>query len=165
MVLGDERAAVTVVEFFDPECESCRVFHPMTKMLLQEFEGKIKLQYRYAAFHRNSEMAIRILEASRLQNRYWEVLDLLFQHQPEWGSHADPKPELIWNYLVEAKIDIKAIKDEMFSDSIKSILEQDRKDVELLGVRMTPAFFVNGEPLLEFGYQELRELVLKNLKN
>lgn len=162
--LGTPNAPVTVVEFFDPECETCRRFHPMTKMLLQEFEGKIRLVFRYAPFHANSKFAVQILEAARKQNKYWEVLDVLYQYQPQWGDHHHPQPELIWTYLPQvAGLNIDQVKTDMNDPAIQKILEQDMTDGRQLGVQRTPQFFVNGEPLLNFGYEQLRQLVLSHI--
>ena len=41
------------------------------------------------------------------QGRYWEMLESLFAHQPEWGSHHDPKPERIPDYAKELGLDMK----------------------------------------------------------
>lgn len=163
MILGSREAPVTVVEFFDPECESCRAFHPLVKMLLEEFKDKVQVHFRYAAFHGNSAFAIKILEASRQQNKYWEVLEILYQYQPQWGDHHNPRPELIWTYLDGLDLDIVALKNDMTNIDIEKIIQQDAADGASLGVRMTPSFFVNGEPLTSFGYQQLRELVMKHL--
>jgi len=165
MSLGEASAKVVIVEFFDPECESCRRFHPLTKMLLDEFKGQIKLVLRYAPFHPNSKFAVQILEASRKQNLYFEVLDKLYQYQPQWGDHHHPRPELIWNYLPEiAGLDVEKLKADMSDPETNKIIDQDLQDGQKLGVQRTPQFFVNGEPLLNFGYQELRELVLSHIK-
>ena len=162
--LGSPLAPVTVVEFFDPECETCRRFHPMTKMLLQEFDGKVQMLFRYAPFHANSKFAIQILEAARQQNRYWEVLDVLYQYQPQWGDHHNPRPELIWTYLVEVGgLDIAQLKVDMNGPGIQKMIEQDLGDGRQLGVQRTPQFFVNGDPLLDFGYEQLRQLVIKHI--
>ncbi len=162
--LGSPLAPVTIVEFFDPECETCRRFHPMTKMLLQEFDGKVQMMFRYAPFHANSKFAIQILEAARQQNRYWEVLEVLYQYQPQWGDHHNPRPELIWTYLVDVGgLDIPRLKVDMNEPGIQKMIEQDLSDGRQLGVQRTPQFFVNGEPLLNFGYEQLRQLVLKHI--
>lgn len=153
-----------VVEFFDPECESCREFHPITKGLMKEYEGKLKLVLRYAPFHQNSVKAIRLLEAARKQNRYWEALDVLFQYQPQWGSHHDPRPELMWTYISHVPgIDMERLKTDVNDLAIKDLIELDRADGQALGVRMTPSFFVAGEPLTQFGPGPLRELIEKHL--
>jgi hypothetical protein len=38
--LGSADAPVTLVEFYDPECESCRAFHPTVKKILKDYDGK-----------------------------------------------------------------------------------------------------------------------------
>ena len=110
---GNPEAKVILVEFFDPQCESCREFHPIMNAFLSEYEGKIQLVLRYAAFHGDSIFAIKILEAAKKQDKYWEALQILFEHQPEWGNHHNPNPELVWNYLPRLGIDIEKIKKDM----------------------------------------------------
>ena len=39
--LGTSHPLVYLVEFLDPECETCRVFYPLVKSLLEEFDGKV----------------------------------------------------------------------------------------------------------------------------
>jgi len=44
--LGAASAPVTIVEFFDPECESCRAMYPIVKEVLKEFDGRARLVIR-----------------------------------------------------------------------------------------------------------------------
>jgi protein-disulfide isomerase len=143
--LGNSAAKVTVVEFLDPECESCRAVSPHVKYLYKKYEGQVRLVIRYAPFHRNSEFAIRILEAARYQDKYWSALDVLFETQPEWGDHHNPQPEKIFDYLPRAFVDVQRIRDEMQDPAIAKALSQDVEDGKTLGVRGTPTFFVNGK--------------------
>jgi protein-disulfide isomerase len=161
--LGPEKAEVYLVEFLDPECESCRNFHPLLKSILSEFDGRVQLIVRYAAFHANSVFAIKILEAARNQNKYWETLQILYDYQDYWGGHHDPKPELIWHYLPKIGLDIEKIRSDMNDVKIMSLIEQDQKDGQALGVNGTPTFFINGRPLEEFSYQYLREQIAQEL--
>jgi predicted DsbA family dithiol-disulfide isomerase len=94
---------------------------------------------------------IRILEASRKQGKYWEVLENLFQYQPLWGSHHDPKPDLVWKYLPETGVDIEKIKKDMMDPAIDEMMAREVSDAESLGVRGNPTFFVNGKMLQVFG--------------
>ena len=80
--LGPEPAKVTVVEFFDPECESCRAMYPIVKQVMSEFEGRMLLVIRYMPLHQNSVYAASLLEASRAQNKYWEFLEEMLARQP-----------------------------------------------------------------------------------
>lgn len=154
--MGNKSAKVYLVEFFDPECESCREFYPFVKSLLSEFDGKVQLVLRYATYHQNSAFAVKILEASGKQGKYWETLNLLFETQPHWGDHHDPRPEIIWQYLPGLGLDVEKIRADLEDPSVLKIIDQDRIDGMQLGVRGTPTFFVNGKPLDYFGEEALR---------
>lgn len=161
---GDASAKVFIVEFFDPECESCREFHPYMHSILSDYAGKVQLVMRYAPFHGNSMFAIKILEAARMQNKYWEALEIMFQHQPEWGNHHNPRPELIWEFLPRLGIDVAEVKKHMDDASIQEIIAQDQKDGQQLNVRATPTFFVNGKAVEQFGPDHLRVAIDAALK-
>ncbi|POB14770.1 disulfide bond formation protein DsbA [Halobacteriovorax sp. DA5] len=161
--MGPDNAKVVLVEFLDPECESCRAFSPYVKEIMNKYEGKVKLVVRYAAFHKNSAYAISILEAARKQGKYWETLDLLFKSQPAWGNHHNPRPDLIWNYLTTLDLDIDKIKSDMHDPKFMEWIRQDAEDGKALGVRGTPTFFINGKPLERFSYQQLELQIREEL--
>lgn len=158
-VLGNEKAVVHLVEFLDPECESCRAFYPFVKQLMADYPGKIRLYIRYTPFHPNSKFAVRILEAARKQGQFWKTLELLFYYLPQWGSHHNPQPELIWDYLPTIGLDVEKIRKDMNDAEIDEIIAQDEADGKTLDVRKTPTFFVNGKPLPSFGHQQLRDAI------
>ncbi len=155
--MGNENSKVTIVEFLDPECESCRAVYPDVKAIVKEFDTKLVV--RYAPFHHNSLFAIKILEGARKQNKYWETLDLLFETQPEWGSHHNPQPEIIWNHLPKLGLDVEKIRSEMNDPAVFDMVEVEKADGAKLGVRGTPTFFVNGKMVQEFGMEYLRNAV------
>lgn len=161
---GASQPLVYLVEFLDPECETCRVFYPLVKTLLEEFDGKIQLVVRYAPLHQNSKLAIKILEASRLQGKYWEAMEVLFKYQPEWGSHHDPKPELLWTYLPEAGVDVEKVRESLTDPELDQLIEREVQDGTHLGVRATPTFFVNGQELKVFSFEGLRDLIRTELE-
>lgn len=161
---GKSEAKVYLVEFFDPECESCRAFNPYVKKIISKFDGKVQLVLRYAPFHRNSVFVVKILEASKKQDKYWETLGLLFESQPYWADHHNPRPDLIWGYLPSIGVDIEKIKKDMEDSMIGSIIEADIKDGKDLGVNGTPTFFVNGKILNEFSEQGLENAVAEAVK-
>ncbi len=63
-VIGPSDAPVTIVEFFDLSCETCRAFHPFVKKILSDHPKDVRLVIRYAPFHEGSDEAVRILEAA-----------------------------------------------------------------------------------------------------
>jgi protein-disulfide isomerase len=51
----------------------------------------------------------------------------------------------------------------MDNPAIAKIIEQDMADVKALNVQKTPGYFVNGKPLLDFGYKQLYQLIQTEL--
>lgn len=158
--LGSANAPVTIIEFFDPACEACRAFYPIVKDILAEYGDNVRVVLRYVAFHgATSEEAIRVLEAARMQGLYEPILEALLREQPRWAAHGAPEPELTLEIAVKAGLDAAAARTQMLAPQTVGILNQDSADVETVGVRQTPTFFVNGKPLDPFGEAELRALV------
>lgn len=159
-ILGPEDAPVTIVEFFDPACEACRAFYPVVEDIMEEHGDAVRVVIRYTPFHgAASEQAIRVLEAARMQDVYEPVLEAVLQEQPRWASHGNPEPGLILQIAATGGLDAEAAQTQILSPDVVAILNQDRADVETVGVRQTPTFFVNGRPLDPFGEAELRRVV------
>jgi protein-disulfide isomerase len=162
---GSADAKVTIVEFFDPACETCRAFHPIVEELLASNPGKVRVVMRYAPFHKDSDYVVKALEAARLQGKYWQALEAVYGAQPTWASHGNPDTRKIWQPLRRAGIDVEKAQEEMNSAEIAARLQQDMADVQQLQVTKTPGFFVNGKPLIKFGAKELKNLVSQEILN
>ena len=156
---GQNKNSVTIVEFLDPECEACGAFHPIIKKVFNEYEKETQLVIRYLDNHNNSKFAIRLLEAARKQGKFKEALDVIFKYQPKWADHYNPKPQLLWDFLPEAGLDMVKLKSDFDSNFIDGMLNLDRTDASKLKVRGTPTFFVNGKRLPSLSYQALLDLV------
>jgi len=157
-IFGPKDAPVTIVEFFDPACESCRAFHPIVKDIMAAYPDEVRVVLRYAAFHPPSEQAIRLLEAARLQGKLEPVLERLLETQPRWAPHGRT-PDNVWNLLDGTGLDVARAQQESLMPHIVGVLNQDAADIKAFNVKGTPTFFVNGKPLPSFGEDQLRELV------
>lgn len=158
-VIGPANAPVTIVEFFDPSCEACRAFYPPLKQILALFPNDVRLVVRYAAFHEGSDAAVKLLEAARLQGKYEPVLEALLEYQPEWADHGKPDLDKAWSRAKDAGLDVERARRDADRAEIAAILKDDSADVQTLQVTRTPTFFVNGEPLTNFGPRPLYEMV------
>lgn len=158
-VKGPPDAKVTIVEFLDPECEACRAMHPIVQQVFNEFAGKIRLVYRYMPFHQNSMFAASALEEAREQGKFEEALSILFENQPEWGSHHEPKPELILAYLAKIGIKPESLDRARVIGKHGFKIEIDHSDGMKAGVMATPTFFINGKKLDSMGYEPLKAAV------
>ncbi len=162
-VFDNPAAKVSIVEFFDPSCETCRAFYPLVKGMVNASFGQVGLVVRYAPLHKGSDTAVRILEAARLQGKYWEALEQTLAMQPQWAAHDNPRPELIWDLIAATGLDVAKAKADADSPAIAELMRQDVADMQALKVKQTPGFFVNGTPLLDFGAAQLKALVDQEL--
>lgn len=170
--MGPVDAKVTLVEFYDPECESCAAFAPVVKKIYSDYGGKVRLVMRYMPLHKNSVTAANFLEAAGEQGKYWEALDLIFKKQGEWGEKhgAPPDPNapsvnlLFDKYAKELNIDMTKANAAISARKFEEKINRDRKDGQDLGVRRTPTFFVNGRELARFGEADLRALIDEEMK-
>ena len=158
-VKGNPDAKVTIVEFFDPACETCAAFYPFVEQLMEADPGKIKLVLRYTPFHDGSDYVVKILEAARIQGRFWETLEAVFASQSVWVAHHQAQPERLWPLLGQIGLDLEKVKKDMHDSKITDRIRQDVSDARLLQVTKTPGYFVNGKPLVQFGSQQLQSLV------
>jgi len=163
--MGDKNAKVVIVEFFDPACGTCKAFSPFLKHLMEFNPGKIRLVMRYLPLHQGSDEVVKILEAAHQQNKFWEILDDAYATQSSWTMHHVAQPQLFWKMLADTKLDIEKAKQDAKSTAIAQRIQQDITDARQLNVTKTPGFFVNGKPLIKFGYQPLQELVETEIRN
>ncbi|WP_338925025.1 thioredoxin domain-containing protein (plasmid) [Pseudomonas silesiensis] len=154
---GPANAPVTIVEFFDPSCESCRAFYPIVKKMMSQHPTDVRLVLRYVKLHKGSEEAIRLLEAARKQGVFAPVLEAVLEAQPQW--HDDAQASAAWDAAAQAGLDVAKAREEMASPEITATIERDAADAKTVGVRGTPTFFVNGKPLTNFGAQQLYDLI------
>lgn len=158
--LGENKKNISIVEFLDPECESCALFHPIIRKLYKEYHEDIQIVTRYLANHKNSKFAIKILEASREQGKYEEVLDVMFEKQHLWAMHNNEKPELLWDFLdVIPQLDIEKLKKDSSNPNIDKLIDIDKSDATNLGVKGTPTIFVNSKRLTVLSQKDLFDLV------
>jgi protein-disulfide isomerase len=161
---GDPEARVHIVEFLDPACGTCAQFYPMVKQWLNEMPGKLRLSVRHAAFHAGSEHAVKILEASRKQDKYWQTLEALLASQNQWVRNHVVQPDKVLPAIAGVGLNIDQLMADLDSVEVLQRLEQDKKDAIALKVRATPEYFVNGRPLPSFGQQQLADLVREELQ-
>ena len=163
-VFGPEEARVYLVEFTDPACETCAAFHPFTRHLMNAHPGKVKVVVRYAPFHAGADQIVRILEAASRQADYERVLELVLRTQDRWAVNHQALPEQLLAILGQAGLDVDRIRTDMDDPAISRIIQQDLADAQALGVQKTPGFFVNGRPLVDFGYEQLQRLVEEEVR-
>ena len=162
-IIGPQNAPVTIVEFFDPACETCRAFYPIVKQIMAQHPDKVRLALRYAPFHQGSDQVVKLIEAARKQGLYTPVLEALLAAQPEWADHAAPNIGIAFEAAARAGLDMGRARQDMETPEIQAVLAQDIEDLTALQVSKTPTFFVNGRSLPSFGPEQLTRLVAEEV--
>ena len=162
--LGDPAAKVHIVEFLDPACETCALFFPMVKQWMTEAPDKLRLSVRHIAFHSGSDYVVKILEASRMQDKYWQTLEALLASQRQWAINHTVQPDRVLPAIAGVGLNLDQLAADMNAMEVLARIEQDKQDSIVLKVSATPEYFVNGRPLPSFGQQQLLDLVREELQ-
>jgi protein-disulfide isomerase len=139
--LGREHAPVTVVEYGDFECPSCKGAAPAVKMLLENYDGRVRYVYRHFPLEEPHPHALGAAEAAECageQGKFWEMHDLLFANQ----QHLQPKH--LREYADRLGLDLAQytaeMDDHVYLQRIREHVDGGRRS----RVRGTPGFFVDG---------------------
>ncbi|MBC6457899.1 Na+/H+ antiporter NhaA [Actinomadura sp. HBU206391] len=139
-IRGRKDAPVTVVEYADFECPYCGQAEPVVRELLADF-GDVRYVWRHLPLsdvHPNARLAAIAAEAAAAQGAFWEMHDLLLDHQGDLGVH-----DLV-RYAREAGLDIERFRDDVRDATGAARIEEDVDSADLSGVTGTPTFFING---------------------
>jgi len=138
---GPEHAAVTIVEYGDFECPTCRAAEPAVQQLLLHHPESIRLVFRHypiESAHPHALMAAEAAEAAGADGKFWEMHDLLLAD----GAHL--KRAALEAYAARLELDLPrftaALDDEVYRQRVREHIEGAVRS----HVRATPAFFVNG---------------------
>jgi protein-disulfide isomerase len=154
---GAQHANVILVEYGDFECPSCKVAAPTVKVLLQRYAGQLKLVYRHFPLeqaHPHALMAAEAAEAAGAQGKFWEMHDLLFDHQ----THLKAKD--LQQYAEQLDLDMARYHSEMNDHIYLQKIREDIAGGTRSHIRATPTFFLdNVVQDISFGLQSLHDAI------
>lgn len=159
--IGSTDAPVTVVEYGDFECPNCKQAAPAVKLLLKHYASEVRFVFRHFPLEEVHPHALSAAEAAECaggQNRFWQMHDLLFEHQPRL------KFSQLREYAESIGLETTRFTAEMSSHIyLQRIREHVRSGVDS-SVHGTPTFFVNGHIQdVSFGMTSLFDAVEKSL--
>ncbi len=137
---GPIDAPVTVVEYGDFECPYCGRAEPVVRELLQEF-GDVRYVWRHLPLsdvHANAQLAAEAAEAAADQGAFWEMHDLLLEHQDAL------RPRDLISYAEQLGLDVDRFTMDMREHTGAARVADDVDSADLSGVSGTPTFFING---------------------
>ena len=164
--IGAPDAGLVLLEYGDYECTSCANAQPLVRHLIESFGNQMKLIYRHyplTQIHPHAELAAEAAEAAGAQGRFWEMHELLFQNS------AHLKMPAMLNYAEALELDLSRFEGEMKDRIYLQRIQAHRHSGDLLELKGTPAFFLNGKIIdVSFGLEHLEDAVyaaVKKLEN
>ena len=140
-IRGAVDAPVTVVEYGDFQCPYCGRAESVLRELLMSHGDDVTYVWRHLPLndvHPWAQQAAEAAEAAAEQGKFWEMHDLLLDHQD-----ALRLPDLL-RYAEKIGLDLERFRDDLRRHTGAPRIAEDVDSADLSGVSGTPSFFVNG---------------------
>lgn len=152
-VKGPPDAEMTLVEYLDYECPFCARATGAAAEVKEHFDGRLRYVVRHLPLqvHPHAELAAVAVEAASRQGRFWEMHELLFEHQDHLLL------EDLMSYAEQLGLDVEQFCSDLEDEELHQRIHRDLASAAESGVRGTPTFFI-GERRHE-GAHDARTLI------
>jgi protein-disulfide isomerase len=141
-IQGRLDAPIVLIEYGDYECPYCGEVYPTVKAIQQRLGNRLCFVFRNFPLldsHPHAQHAAEAAEAAGLQGKFWEMHDLLFEHQDALTD------EDITGHATALGLDASRLLREVLSGALAPRVQEDVQSGTRAGVHGTPTFFINGE--------------------
>ncbi|MCV2867543.1 DsbA family protein [Defluviimonas sp. WL0002] len=170
MVLGQEDAPVTVIEYASFTCPHCQHFHETAfDQLKTDYidTGKVKFVYREVYFDKFGLWAAMVARCGGAE-KYFGISDMIYDTQKEWLK-AENEAGIADNLR---KIGLKAgiapdaldacLKD---NDMARAMVANYQTNATKDDISGTPSFIINGQKYSNMPYDEFKQILDEKLAN
>lgn len=162
--MGREDAPVTIVEFSDFQCPYCGSFAATTgRQIIAQYvqTGKVRFGYIHFPFlGPASTLAAQASECAAEQDAFWDYHDLVFENQD--SINATRLKELAGDLGLNQQT-FDACLD---SGKYEAVVNSQGEFSQSIGVRSTPSFLINGQPLIGAqGFEVFRQVIEAELES
>jgi Na+/H+ antiporter NhaA len=140
-IRGDPDAPVTLIEYGDFECPYCGMAEPVVRALLAQLDDDLRYVWRHLPLsdvHEHAQLAAEAAEAAGAQGKFWEMHDLLLEHQDAL------RPRDLVGYAEQLGLDVDRFREELRRREHAPRVAEDVNDADASDVTGTPTFFING---------------------
>jgi protein-disulfide isomerase len=138
---GLEHAPLVLVEYGDYQCPHCGAAYPIIKDIQQQFGKKLRFIFRnfpLSEAHEYAFQAAMAAEAAGRQKKFWEMHDILYEHQESLEK------EKLLKYAKILGLSMKEFEKDLHDTTLAEIIEADFESGIRSGVNGTPSFYMNG---------------------
>lgn len=150
-VFGASNQKVLLIEYGDFQCPACGNMFPSVKQLKEQYKDKLTFVFRdmpLTNIHPNALAAATAAEAAGLQDKFYEMHDLLYQTQTNWANtNINDRAAFFENLAKQLGLDINKFKNDLTNPAIEQKIARDRSTAKHFNVTGTPAFILGGQKL------------------
>jgi protein-disulfide isomerase len=139
--IGPADAPVTLLEYGDYECPDCGNAFPIIKRLIAEEGPRLRFVFRnfpLSNVHPHASVAAQAAEAAAAHGKFWEMHDLLYEHQKNLDEYEMSR------FALQAGLEIYRFDADMSAERFAGKVAEDYESGVKSGVKGTPTFFING---------------------
>jgi len=144
---GNIESDIVLIEYSDFQCPACKAAEPAVSGLVDSFGDQLAVEYRHfplRSIHPNAQIAAQAGEAAAIQGKFWEMHDILFENQSEWGQSFNAE-RYLKQYAEEIGLNADRFAFDLKSDEVKNRVNADADEAASIGLQGTPSFVYNGE--------------------
>jgi protein-disulfide isomerase len=150
-VFGKADSKIILIEYGDLQCPPCGSAHPAIKQLVDKYSSDIAFIFRnypIPSLHPNARAAAAAAEAAGLQEKYWEMNDLIYTRQSEWSSlDVAKRTAMFSSYADSIGLNTEKFMADLSNTDITKKIDLDISIGRKAGVEGTPTFELNGEKI------------------
>lgn len=148
-IQGKGTSGVTFTEYGDYQCPYCGQYYPTVKQVTTDLGDQIKFQFRnfpLVSIHQNAFAAARAAEAAGMQNKYFEMHDLLYETQNQWSTSTGASA-VFDTYAQQLGLNVAQFKTDYASSKVNDLINADMAQGNKLGITGTPTFYLDGKQI------------------
>ncbi|OGH68858.1 MAG: hypothetical protein A3J66_02220 [Candidatus Magasanikbacteria bacterium RIFCSPHIGHO2_02_FULL_47_14] len=141
-VIGDKRAAVTVVAFEDFGCQGCKIQHDIFEELFEEYPGRIKLVWKglpITRFPYQSRQVHVYGYCANEQEKFTEFEKLALV------NNYDLSLEVLQTMIEQIEINQKKFDECLVSPDAEVFIQKNETLAKALDIQSVPTFFINNK--------------------
>lgn len=155
-IKGNINAPIKVVEFIDFQCPACAYGAKILKEIYNKHPEKISIELKHfpLRMHPHAITAAMYVECAGQQGAFWELHDLVVNHQDTWSKAPIVRPYFL-NYAKSLNLDTEALLSCTENERVRKLVMENQEEGARKGVRSTPTYFINGDMVV--GPKSLQE--------
>ncbi len=144
--IGKADAAILILEVGDVADSECRTYH---QTVWPEFKkqfvdsGRVRVAFKHVLTKENSELAAEAVECAGEQQKFFDYLDVLFDHQEDWvDKKGKDLAKVLKDYAKKVNLDTQRFGECLDYRQMRDKVMKDQQMMSRANLQSLPAFYV-----------------------